>query len=139
MRPNLVPILLGGALLLSSSLSFAQTAAPQIQLKDVIEHSIDLHGLKLTVFKLSASSIKLTLTNTTSSSIAVAPEDIALVDHLDSQAFIARINSGTGVCPFPKFRLAPGATVLLYGDLSALMEFPIKIYCFDTLCAVISK
>jgi hypothetical protein len=62
---------------------------------------------------------------------------MALVDKTGSQLFLSSdllLKPATQ----PRFRIAPGATVHLDGRLNDYEHFPVKVYYFDTLFAVVT-
>ena len=129
-----------GILASSATISSAQTAVPQINYKQVREHPFEAHGLKIAIQTFNAGHFIANLTNTTSSFIALAPEDMALVDKTGSQLFLNRDWTGQRLTPMtqPRLRIAPGATVHLGGWLNDREAFPVKVYYFDTLVAIVT-
>ena len=140
MRPHLLTALLLGILASFTTISLAQTPVPQINYKQLREHPFEAHGLKIAIQTFNAGHFSANLTNTTSSFIAFAPEDMALVDKTGSQLFLNSELSTYGTTPMtpPRLRIAPGATVHLGGLLNDGETFPVKVYYFDTLCAIVT-
>lgn len=140
MRAHLPTALLLGIFACSPTVSLAETPVPQINYKQLREHPLEAHGLKIVIQAFNAGHFSMNLTNTTTSFIAFAPEDMALVDKTGNQLFL---NSGLiaqrlmPITP-PRLRIAPGATVQLDGRLNTYEHFPVKVYYFDTLCAIVT-
>src|ERR1700704_3279573 len=88
MRPHLLTALLLGILTSSATISLAQTPVPQISYKQLREHPFEAHGLKIVIQGFNAGYFSMNLTNTTTSFIAFAPEDMALVDKTGNQLFL---------------------------------------------------
>jgi hypothetical protein len=140
MRLRLITVLLSGVLIFSAAISLAQTPVQQINYKQLPEHPFEAHGLKIVIQKFNAGHFSMNLTNTTTSFIAFAPEDMALVDKTSNQLFLSRyflFRGLTSTTP-PRLRIAPGATLHLDGWLNAYEHFPVKLYYFDTLLAVVT-
>ena len=140
MRPYLLTTLMLGILTSSAHISVAQTSVPQIDYAALSKHPFEIHGLEITVQKFNAQNFLVKLTNTTASFIAFAPEDMALVDKTGNQLFLNGTWSSyqRQVVTPPKVRIAPGATVSLDGVLNTYATFPVKMYFFDTLCAIVT-
>ena len=140
MRLHLMTALLSGFFTFSAAVSLAQTPVPQINYKQLREHPFEANGLKIVIQAFNAGHVSMNLTNTTSSFIAFAPEDMALVDKTGNQLFLTREWSARAPIPMtpPRLRIAPGATVHLDGWLNAFERFPVKVYYFDTLFAVVT-
>ena len=122
---------------LSATISLAQTPVPQINYKQLPQHPFEAHGLKIAIQYFDAGLFRMNMTNTTASFVAFAPEDMALVDKTGNQLFLSRDIRGTPTT-FPRFRIAPGATVHLEGRLNTFETFPVEVYYFDTLFAVVT-
>jgi hypothetical protein len=140
MRPYLLTTLILGILASSAHISVAQTPVPQIDYAALSAHPFEIHGLKIAVQKFNAQTFQMKLTNTTASFIAFAPEDVALVDKTGNQLFLNGTWSSYQrqvVTPL-KVRIAPGATVSLDGVLNTLATFPVQMFFFDTLCAIVT-
>jgi len=129
--------LLSGVFTLSAAISLAQTSVPQINYKQLPEHPFEAHGLKIAIQHFNAGLFRMNLTNTTMSFIAFAPEDMALVDKTGNQLFLDENFLAVPTTP-PRLRIAPGATVHLEGRLNMFEHFPVKVYYFDTLFAVVT-
>jgi len=134
--------LISGVLALLATIALAQTPVPQINYKELPEHPFEVHGLKIAIQKFNAALFSMNLTNTTGSFIAFASEDMALVDKGGKQLFLYSNGplNGIGWVPatLPRFRIAPSATVHIEGRLNDYEEFPVKMYFFDTLCAIVT-
>jgi len=128
---------LSGVFTLAAAISLAQTPVPQINYKQLPEHPFEAHGLKIAIQHLNAGLFRMNLTNTTKSFIAFAPEDMALVDKTGNQLFLDANVLGVPTT-LPRLRIAPGATVHLEGRLNMFEHFPVKVYYFDTLFAVVT-
>ena len=137
MRVHLMTALLSGVFTLSAAISLAQTSVPQINYKQLPEHPFEAHGLKIAIQHFNAGLFRMNLTNTTMSFIAFAPEDMALVDKTGNQLFLDENVLAVPTTP-PRLRIAPGATVHLEGRLNMFEHFPVKVYYFDTLFAVVT-
>ena len=137
MRLHLMTALLSGVFTLAAAISLAQTPVPQINYKQLPEHPFEAHGLKIAIQHLNAGLFRMNLTNTTKSFIAFAPEDMALVDKTGNQLFLDA-NVLAVPTTLPRLRIAPGATVHLEGRLNMFEHFPVKVYYFDTLFAVVT-
>jgi hypothetical protein len=137
MRLRLMTALLSGVFTLSAAVSLAQTSVPQINYKQLPEHPFEAHGLKIAIQHFNAGLFRMNLTNTTMSFIAFAPEDMALVDKTGNQLFFDA-NVVAVPITLPRLRIAPGATVHLEGRLNMFEHFPVKVYYFDTLFAVVT-
>jgi hypothetical protein len=140
MRPHVLTAVLLGILACSATISLAQTPVPQINYKQLREHPFEAHGLKIAIQAFNAGHFSMNLTNTTTSFIAFAPEDMALVDKTGNQLFLNNDYFAQRPMPItlPRLRIAPGATVHLDGRLNAREAFPVKVYYFDTLCAIVT-
>jgi hypothetical protein len=140
MRPHLLTALLLGILASSATISLAQTPVPQINYKQLREHPFEAHGLKIVIQAFNAGHFRMNVTNTTTSFIGFAPEDMALVDKTGNQLYLNYdyVANKTMPITFPRFRIAPGATIHLNGGLSDRETFPVKVYYFDTLFAVVT-
>jgi len=137
MRLNLMTALLSGVLTFPATISLAQTPVPQINYKQLREHPFEAHGLSIAIQSFNAGLFRMNITNTTMSFIAFAPEDMALVDKTGNQLFLTSdllLKPATQ----PRLRIAPGATVHLDGRLNDFEHFPVKVYYFDTLFAVVT-
>src|SRR5258706_9126036 len=88
MRPSLLTALVLAILTSSATISRAQTPVPQINYKQLREHPFEAHGLKIVIKTFNAGNFSMNLTNTTTSFIAFAPEDMALVDKTGNQLFL---------------------------------------------------
>ncbi len=130
-------VLLSGAFAFPAAISLAQTPVPQINYKQLPEHPFEAHGLRIAIQAFNAGRFSMNVTNTTMSFIAFAPEDMALVDKTGNQLFLS---SDLLLKPItlPRLRIAPGATVHLDGRLNTYERFPVKVYYFDTLFAVVT-
>ncbi len=137
MRLRLMTVLLSGAFAFPAAISLAQTPVPQINYKQLPEHPFEAHGLRIAIQAFNAGRFSMNVTNTTMSFIAFAPEDMALVDKTGYQLFLS---SDLLLKPItlPRLRIAPGATVHLDGRLNTYERFPVKVYYFDTLFAVVT-
>ncbi len=137
MRLRLMTVLLSGAFAFPAAISLAQTPVPQINYKQLPEHPFEAHGLRIAIQAFNAGRFSMNVTNTTMSFIAFAPEDMALVDKTGNQLFLS---SDLLLKPItlPRLRIAPGATVHLDGRLNTYERFPVKVYYFDTLFAVVT-
>ncbi|MDP2874774.1 MAG: hypothetical protein Q8O00_01235 [Holophaga sp.] len=144
MRSQLFAAPLAGALTLSATQAPSQPPIPQINYKHLPQRPFEVKGLKITVLHFAAGTFKMKLTNTTSGFIAFAPEDMAFVDNSGYQHYLA-MNLPIGASNsrisnlIPRLRIAPGASVRLDCWLNSLEQFPIKIYCFDQLCVVVTE
>jgi hypothetical protein len=139
MRPHLLTALLLGILTSSAMISLAQTPVPQINHKQLREHPFEANGLKIVIKEFNAVTFSMNLTNTTTSFIAFASEDMALVDKTGSQLFLNHaLFSQPMPITLPRLRIAPGATVHLDGLLNDRATFPVKVYYFDTLFAIVT-
>jgi hypothetical protein len=129
--------LLSGILTFSANISLAQTSVPQINYKQLPEHPFEAHGLRIAIQRFNAGLFSMNITNTTMSFIAFAPEDMALVDKTGNQLFLS---SDLLLKPItlPRLRIAPRATVHLDGRLNTYEHFPVRVYYFDTLFAVVT-
>jgi hypothetical protein len=140
MRPYLLTTLIFGILTSSAQISMAQTPVPQIDYAALSEHPFEIRGLKIAVQKFNAQTFQMKVTNITASFITFAPEDVALVDKTGNQLFLNGTWSSYQrqvVTPL-KVRVAPGATVSLDGVLNTYAAFPVKMYFFDILCAIVT-
>ena len=137
MRLRLMTALLSGVFVFSAPISLAQTPVPQINYKQLPEHPFEAHGFSIAIQRFNAGLFSMNITNTTMSFIAFAPEDMALVDKTGNQLFLNQdiLQSATTL---PRLRIAPGATVHLNGRLNMFEHFPVKVYYFDTLFAVVT-
>jgi len=138
MRLHLMTALLLGVLTFPATISLAQTPIPQVNYKQLCGHPFETHGLKITVETFAAARFSLSLTNTTLSFIAFGPEDMALVDKTGNQLFLEKNLEQKFATP-PRFRIAPGATLHLDGWLNTYEHFPVKMYFFDTQCAIVTE
>lgn len=140
MRAHLPTALLLGIFACSATISLAETPVPQINYKQLREHPFETHGLRIVLQHFNAGHLSMNLANTTTSFIAFAPEDMALVDKTGNQLFINNGLPAQRPIPItlPRLRIAPGATVHLDGWLNARETFPVKVYYFDTLCAIVT-
>lgn len=145
MRLRLTTALLSGILVFSAAASPAQTPVQQINYKQLAEHPFDAHGLKIVIQAFDAGRFSMNLTNTTTSFIAFAPEDMALVDKTGNQLFLSQLFLNIDYLAktfmpitLPRLRIAPGATLHLDGRLNTYEHFPVKVYYFDTLFAVVT-
>ena len=137
MRLHLVTALLSGILTFSANISLAQTSVPQINYKQLPEHPFEAHGLRIAIQRFNAGLFSMNITNTTMSFIAFAPEDMALVDKTGNQLFLSSDRLLKPIT-LPRLRIAPGATVHLDGRLNTYEHFPVRVYYFDTLFAVVT-
>jgi hypothetical protein len=140
MRLHLLTALILGILVCSATTSLAQTPVPQINYKQLREHPLEAHGLKIVIQAFNAGRFSMNLTNTTTSFIAFAPEDMALVDKAGNQLFLNISYLAKTFMPITlsRLRIAPGATLHLDGQLNDREEFPVKVYYFDTLSAIVT-
>ena len=140
MRLHLTTALISWVLALSATNALAQTPVPRIDYRELSRHSIEIYGLKIAIQKFNAGLFSMNLTNTTGSFIAFASEDMALVDKGGSQLFLRSVLTPNGLVPstLPRLRIAPGATVHLEGRLNDYEAFPVEMYFFDTLCAIVT-
>jgi len=137
MRLRLMTALLSGVFTFSAAISLAQTPVPQINYKQLPEHPFEAHGLRIAIQAFNAGRFSMNITNTTMSFIAFAPEDMALVDKTGNQLFLNR-DLLERTITLPRLRIAPGATAHLDGRLNTYERFPVKVYYFDTLFAVVT-
>jgi len=140
MQLRLTTALVSGIFVFSAATSPAQTPVQQINYKQLAEHPFDAHGLKIVIQAFNAGRFSMSLTNTTTSFIAFAPEDMALVDKTGNQLFLNSDYLAQRLMPIslPRLRIAPGATLHLDGRLNTYEHFPVKVYYFDTLFAVVT-
>jgi hypothetical protein len=137
MRLRLMTALLSGVFAFAAAISLAQTPVPQINYKQLPEHPFEAHGLKIAIQHFNAGLFRMNLTNTTMSFIAFAPEDMALVGKTGNQLFLDA-NVLAVPTTLTRLRIAPGAAVHLEGRLNMFEHFPVKVYYFDTLFAVVT-
>ena len=74
MRLRLTTAPVSGILVFSAATSPAQTPVPQINYKQLREHPLEAHGLKIVMQAFNAGHFSMSLTNTTTSFIAFAPQ-----------------------------------------------------------------
>src|SRR6266576_1585031 len=107
MRLRLMTALLLVVFTLSPAISLAETPVPQINYQQLSEHPFETHGLKIAIQHFNARLFRMNLTNTTTSFVTFAPEDMALVDKTGNQLFLyTYVLEGPTTTALPRLRIA---------------------------------